>query len=115
VIPARAAQALTTYQTTFWVIPFPHTVPFFRIERNSRPLATGANSVQWSTVVFTQAVNGPYVAGFPYQIDNGPMILQSLNIAEIQGDDLGTPETTPEKERHDGSVTLVSQRSGAGH
>jgi hypothetical protein len=33
------AQALTTYQMTFWVIPSPQTVPFFRIERNSLPLA----------------------------------------------------------------------------
>jgi hypothetical protein len=58
VIPSRVAQALTTYQMTFWVMPLPHTVPFFRIERNSLPLATGALSVQRSTVAFTQACTG---------------------------------------------------------
>jgi hypothetical protein len=37
------------------------------------------------------------VAGFPDQIDDCPMILPSLNIADIQRHDLGTAETTPEK------------------
>jgi len=41
--------------------------------------------------------HGPYVTGFLDQVDDGPMILPSLNIADIQGDDLGAPETTPEK------------------
>ena len=47
-IPERAAQSFTIYQTTFWVIPLTHTVPFFRIERNSLPFGIEAFSVQRS-------------------------------------------------------------------
>jgi hypothetical protein len=54
-IPTRAAQSFTTYQTTFWVIPPPHTAPFFWIERNSLPFEIEALSLQRSTAFFTQA------------------------------------------------------------
>ena len=57
-MPTRSAQALTTYQTTFWVMPSPQTEPFLRIDRNTLPLRTGALSVQVSTVLFTQAGMG---------------------------------------------------------
>jgi hypothetical protein len=38
-----------------------------------------------------------HVARFADQIDDGPMVLPSLNSTDIQGNDLRMPETTPEK------------------
>ncbi len=82
-VPARAAPPLTTYQTTFWVMPLPHTVPFFRIERNSLSISDGST--------FRPAVDrrldpsrygyGAHVAGFPDQVNDRPVVLPLLNIA----------------------------------
>jgi hypothetical protein len=57
-MPTRFAQPLTTYQTTFCVIPSPQTAPLLRIDRNSLPLTMGTVSAQVSTVLLTQAGTG---------------------------------------------------------
>jgi hypothetical protein len=57
-MPARFAQALTTYQTTFCVMPSPQTVPFLRIDLNSLPLTMGALAAHASSVFLTHAGMG---------------------------------------------------------
>ena len=52
--PAFSQQVLTTYQTTFWEMPRPHTFPRLATARKILPSLTPAARVHWSRATFTQ-------------------------------------------------------------
>jgi hypothetical protein len=55
------------------------------------------------------------VPGFADQVDDGPVILPSLNIADLQGYDLRSTQATAEEERDDRCIALLTNglRSGS--
>lgn len=57
-IPARFAHFFTAYQTTFWVMPGPQSLPFLRMARNSLPSRISAAAVQPSKALLTHAGTG---------------------------------------------------------
>ena len=50
------------------------------------------------------------MAGFADQVDDCPAILPSLNIANIQGNEVRSSQSTAEEERDDSSIALLPKR-----
>ena len=116
VIPARVAPALTTYQTTFWVMPLPDTPPFFRIERNESPIADGSTcSPAVDRRLYPSWYGyGAHVAGFPDQVDDRPVILALLNVANVQRNDLRSTQRAAKEKRDDGAIAFLPKRVSGG-
>jgi hypothetical protein len=53
--------------------------------------------------------NRTYMARLAYEVDYRPMIFTALDIADIEPNDLGTPQTASKQERDHGGITLPSE------
>src|SRR6266542_3423036 len=108
--PTLSQQVLTTYQTTFCEIPFPHTFPALATARKDLSLRDSGRQRPLIERQFDPSWNGDGadMPALTDQIHHRPVSLAHLDLIYLQSYQFRSAKTTTKEHRQHGVVSLRS-------